>query len=93
MAQSLITTVDIFRAYGSNFPHGEDSTHWNVMDTAPWELKSGLFLFSALVPGVTISGIDVICVNLAGPAETGSSFRMQVPPSSLTSMSRGPGGT
>lgn len=70
MAQSLITTVDIFQASRSNFPHGEASTHWNVMDTAPWELKSGLFLFSALFPGATISGIDVICVNFAGPAET-----------------------
>lgn len=56
VVQSLITTVDIFRVYRSNFPHGEDSTHWNVMDTAPWELRSGLFLLSALFPGVTVSG-------------------------------------
>lgn len=66
MAQGLITTGDIFRAFlipGRPFTPGDGRAR------PPWGLRFWGFAFSVLFPGITpaLLSIDLICVNLAGP--------------------------
>lgn len=70
MAQSLITTVSIFRAYMSNCSNlGDMSTTGKVkIDTGESNLECcfSVLCFQMSLYQLGLPGLDLICVSLAG---------------------------